>query len=169
MRLQSILITSAVVLLALGVGAVLVARKYRILGVELTRNAEANSKSREQKAHETLRRLAADPKLTVVTQRSQDVGGKRNPVVLCVLSRHVLGMLVKPTDSAQAANQPLLQRLDTVDVEPVPYEKTELPNLIAEITAVQGDNPSSPLTTDLTKLLASLQKENAPGYEVVFY
>jgi hypothetical protein len=48
------------------------------------------------------------------------VGGKRNPVVLCVLSRHVLGMLVKPTDSSQAANQPLLQRLDTVDVEPVP-------------------------------------------------
>ena len=35
-------------------------------------------------------------------------------------------------------NQPLLQRLDTVDVEPVPYDKTELPNLIAEIAAVQG-------------------------------
>jgi hypothetical protein len=169
MRLQSILVTSAVTLLVLGTGAVLVARKYRILGVELTRNAEANSRAREQKAHETLQRIASNPKLTVVTQRSQDVGGKRNPVVLCMLSRHVLGMLVKPTDSAQAANQPLLQRLDTVDVEPVSYEQTELPNLIAEIAAVQSDNPLSPFASDLNKLLASLHKENEPGYEVVFY
>jgi hypothetical protein len=169
MRLQTVLITSAVTLLVLGAGAVLMARKYRILGIELTRNSEANSRAREQKAHETLQRLAADPKLTVVTQRAQEVGGKRNPVVLCVLSRHLLGMLVKPNDSVQAANQPLLQRLDTVDVEPVPYEKTELPNLIAEIAAIRGDNPSSPLASDLNELLASLQKENAPGYEVVFY
>jgi hypothetical protein len=169
MRIQSILITSAVVLLVLGIGAVLVARKYKILGVELTRNAEANGRAREQQAHETLQKLAADPKLTVVRQRSQDVGGKMNPVVLCVLSRHVLGMLVKPTDSTQAANQPLLQRLDTVDVEPVPYDKTELPSLIAEIAAVQGGNPPAALASDLNKLVAILQKEKTPGSEVVFY
>jgi hypothetical protein len=166
MRLQSMLITSAVVLLVLGAGAVLVARKYKILGVELTRNADANSRARELQAHETLQRLAANPKLTVVRQAlPQDQGRGKKTVVLCVLSRHIVPALLESADPSQ----PLLNQLESVDVEPVPYDKTELPALIAEITAAQKRNPSLALAGDFKELLAALEKETDPRSQVVFY
>ena len=166
MRLQSILVPSAVALLVLGAGAVLVARKYRILGVELTRNAEANSRARELRAHEVLQRLAANPKLTVVRQvLPQDQGRGKKTVVLCVLSRHIVPALLESAN----LSQPLLNQLESVDVEPVPYNKAELPALIAEITAAQKRNPSPALTGDFNELLATLEKETDPHSQVVFY
>ena len=170
MRVYSIIVTSVLTLLAVSACAFLVARKYGI-GVELTRNADANKRSRELRAYETLQRLAADPKLTVVRQPSpQDLAGGKKPVVICVVSRNILVTLVKTSDSSKLpAQQPLIVRLETVDVEPVAYDKAELSELIAEIAAVRGESSSSNLTGDLSKLLGSLEKENDQGSGIIFY
>ena len=169
MRIQSIFVASAVAFLALDACAFLAARKYGI-GVELTRNAYANSRARELQAHETLQRLAADPKLTVVRQAlPQGQGRGKKTVVLCVLSRHIVPALLKSADPSQPPNQPFIEQLESIDVEPVLYSKTELPALIAEIAAAQKRNSSPALAGDFSELLAVLQKETDPRSQVVFY
>lgn len=167
-HMKYIMVVSAAVAIVLIGGAYLAVRKYGIR-VELTRNLEANQKAEILQAHENLQRLASDPKLTVVWQRSENLGEKRDPIVLCVLKRPIVAMLVNATGSTEAAGRPLLERLDSVDVEPVPYSKKELPTLISEIAAVQRGNPLSPFSGDLNELLAALKKEGPPETEVVFY
>ena len=169
MRLQSIFVASLVVFLALGAGVVLVVRKYRIMGIGLTRNAEANSRARAVRAHETLQRLASNPKLTVVRQTlPEDQGRGKKAVVLCVLSRHIVPVLLKAADPSQPLN-PLIEQLESIDVEPVPYDNAELPALIAEIAAAKKRNTSQALAGDFNELLAALERETDPRSQVVFY
>jgi len=169
MSIKSILLESAAVVVVLIGGAYLMMRRHGI-SVELTRHSGTSRKAEAVEAQETLQRLAADPKLTVVWQRSENLGGKRNPIVLCVLKRPIVSILVKPIAPAGAiGRRSLLERLDSVDVEPVPYSKAELPSLIAEIAAVQKNNPSSPFSNDLKELLVALKRKEPPETEVVFY
>ena len=143
-------------------------RKYG-LKVELARNSEANRTKESHDAGEVLRQLAADPKLTVVWQRSEKVGGKRAPIILCKLKRPIVGILVRPSTPSEAGSRPFFERLYSVDVEPVLYSKAELPGLISEIAAVQRDNSTSPFSVDLSELLAALRREGPPESDVVFY
>jgi hypothetical protein len=170
MRIQPIFVVSAIALVAVSACAVLVARKYKLIGVELTQNAEANRRVRELEAHATLQRLAANPKLTVVRQAlSRDQGRSRKTEVLCVISRHIVPVLLKSADPSQPPNQPLLKQLESIDVEPVPYDKTELPALIAEIDAAQKRNPSPALADDFKELLGALENKTYSSSQVVFY
>jgi len=169
MRSQSILAVSAVAFVALFVFALLMARKYGI-GIELTRNADANRRAMEQQAHETLQRLAANPRLTVARQAlPQDQERSKKAVVLCVISRHIVSLLLKQPDSSQEASESLIERLQTVDVEPASYEATELPALIAGIVAAQNKNPSPALRSDFDELIETLERENDRGSRVVIY
>lgn len=168
MNMKSALVLLACVGGVLAGWAYLVMRKHGVR-VELTRNSTANRKAEALEAQKTLQRLAADPKLTVVWQRAKSLEGKRDPVVLCALKRPVLWMLVRPSGSSEAADRLLLQRLDSVDVEPVSYGKEEIPGLITEIAAVRRGNPSSPFSEDLLELWAALKREVPPGTEVAFY
>ncbi|MGC1903799.1 MAG: hypothetical protein WA715_08270 [Candidatus Acidiferrum sp.] len=168
MPMKLVLAESAVAAVFLTGGTYLMIRRHGVK-IELTRHSEANRKAEALEAQETLQRLAANPKLTVVWQRSGKLEGKRNPIVLCVLKRPIVGLLVRPSGSTETGGRPLLQKLDSVDVEPVLYSRSELPSLISEIAAVHRDDPSSPFSGDLNELLAALKTEGPPETELAFY
>jgi hypothetical protein len=167
MRSQSVFIIATLAIVVVIVAA-LAARKQGF-GLELTRNAGTHRRTRELQGNAHLHMLAANPKLTVVRQAIfPDPSGKRNPVTLCILNRHILSILSISSDSP-LSGRPLLERLESVNIEPVAYDHTELPALIAELAAVSNAAPSSAFRNDLNTLLVGLQKGDQPGSEIVFY
>jgi hypothetical protein len=94
--------------------------------------------------------------------------GKR-PLVLAAVSRHVLPLLISSTGPGGSGAHPLLERLGNVDVESVSYQKEEIPALISELTAVQSEHPTSPLSGDLALLIDCLRKGGDKESEVIFY
>ena len=163
------LIMAGIMVLTGGTCTFLAARKYGI-GLELTRNAAANQKARASQGNAYLQTLAANPKLTVVRQSvSAYRGGKRNPTTLCVLNRHILSVLSNSASASSSTARPLLSRLESVNIEPVAYDRAEVPSLITELTAVNNSNPSSAFAGDLKNLITGLEQGNNQASEVVFY
>lgn len=168
MRTHSAIVITSVGLLALGICGYLIARKYGV-SVVLTRNAAANARSRKSEADELLQRLAADPKLTIGSQTVNGAKRGKKPLVLAVVSRHVLPLLVHAAAPAGSGAYPLLERLGDVDVESVSYQNAEIPSLISELVALQSEHQTSTLSEDLMMLIEGLKQVKDQGAEVIFY
>lgn len=168
MRLSTVVALSSVVLLAVVVGGYLMARKYAV-SVELTRNAAANAKARQTEANELLQRLAGSPKLTIGSQTENGAKRGQKPLVLAVVSRHVLPLIASAAGTERSSRYPLLERLENVDVESVSYKSAAIPALIEELTSVQSEHQTSPLNGDLTKLIEGLKQGSKQGSQVIFY
>jgi hypothetical protein len=126
MSLRSIAIVSSVGVFVLGENGFLLARRYGVK-VELTRNADANRRLRELQADELLRQIAANPKITVATRATPrgSLGVRKKSTVLCILDRRILSVLV-----GRSGERPLLERLETIDVESALHKREEIGALI---------------------------------------
>ena len=168
MRLVPVVVISSIGILAVLVGGYFMARRYAV-SVELTRDAAANAKAREMQANELLLRLAASPKLTIGSQTQDRAKRGKKPLILAVVSRHVLPLIENTAKSQGSRTHPLLERLENVDVESVSYQNAEVPSLIAELRSVQSRYQDSALNEDMTLLIQGLNTGAKKGDEIVVY
>ncbi len=136
------------------------------VGFQLPWRAKANAERSAARAKLELDKLAMEP-VMVIAEQSDGDQGTQSLHKLAEVNRFVLPFILD-SDYSREANG-LLQRLTTIDVEPVTFKNRDIPELVDAINLARTSTSEPKFDRDFASLNRALEKARRDGNNVVFY
>jgi hypothetical protein len=136
------------------------------VGFQLPWRAKANAERSAAQARLELDNFATNPTMVIAEQSDGDQG-IQSLHKLAKVNRFVLPFLLE-SDPSREENG-VLQRLTTIDVEPVTFQNKDIAGLVNAINIARTSTSEQKFDSDFASINRALEKALRDGNNVVFY